>query len=185
MPMINKLHPALNWRKGTIPPGCFGSSWKGCVLELLLNTWQCTPLLQVLLCVGTSGTATPSPPAWIHVELPAEALYPSCASMESQCGRCWFAAVQHICCLQRALPSIYFLYHLWHYSARILPGGDKCVDRRERAENQFQWSFLVRGVPQAKKGKHARHIGCWENNMICWKKTKPVSASQLNFLEIL
>lgn len=27
--MINKLHPALNWRKGTIQPGCFGSSWKG------------------------------------------------------------------------------------------------------------------------------------------------------------
>lgn len=105
MPMINKLHPALNWRKGTIQPGCFGSSWKGCVLELLLNTWQCTPLLQVLLSVGTSGTATPSPPAWIHVELPAEALSPSCASMESQCGRCWCAAVQYVCCLRELYPA--------------------------------------------------------------------------------
>lgn len=29
--MINKLYPALNWRKGTIQPGCFGSSCKGYV----------------------------------------------------------------------------------------------------------------------------------------------------------
>jgi len=116
-------------------------------------------LLRVLLYAGTRGTDIPSPTRWIPVELHAEALSPSCVSVRSQCGRSRCATVEHACCLPQDLPSIYFLNYLWHYSARSLPAGDKCVDRRERAENLLQRSLLVRGAPREEKGKHTKVIG--------------------------
>lgn len=137
--MINKPYPALRLEKGHHPAWLFWELLeRTSALESLCNTQQCTPLLEVLLCAGTSGAATPPPPAWIPVELHAEALSPSCISVGSQCGRSWCATAERACCLQQALPSIYFLNYLWHYSARSLPGGDKRVDTRDRAENQLQ-----------------------------------------------
>ena len=137
--MINKPYPALRLEKGHHPAWLFWELLeRTSVLKPLRNTWHCAPLLLVLFYGGTSGTATPSPPAWIPVELHAEALSSSCTSARSQCGRSWCATVERACCLQQALPSIYFLNCLWHYSARSLPGGDKHVDVGERAENQLQ-----------------------------------------------
>lgn len=139
LPMINKPYPVLRLEKGHHPAWLFWELLERTpVLKPLRNARHCTPLLQALLYAGTSSTATPSPPVWIPVELHAEALSLSCTSVGSQFGRSWCATVECACCLQQALPSIYFLNFLWHHSARSLPGEDKCMDLRERAENQLQ-----------------------------------------------
>lgn len=136
--MINKPYPALRLDKGHHPAWLFWELLeRTSALKPLRNTRHCTPLLQGLLYAGTAGTTTLSPPAWIRVDLHAEALSPSHASMGSQRGRSWCATVECACCLQQVLPSISFPNYLWRYSARSLPGGDKCVDVRERAENRL------------------------------------------------
>lgn len=139
LPMINKPCPALRLEKGHYLAWLFWELLeRTSVLNPLRNARHCTALLKVLLYARASGTAIPSPPAWVPVELHAKALSLSCIPVGSPCGRSWCATVECACCLQQALPSIYFLNYLWHHSARSLPGGDKRVDMRERTENQSQ-----------------------------------------------
>lgn len=119
--MINKLQPALNWRKGTIQPGCFGSSWKG------HGSWNfCITLGSAHHCSKCSsvwGQVAQPPSPHLHGSMWSFLLKLFCHPVPP-----WEASVggagvlqSNACCLQRALPCIYFLNNLFpEYSSGII-----------------------------------------------------------------